>query len=87
MEADNKLVVTGLANGGPAEEADVRVGDLILGIDGTPVSELAGMYRAIWAHGPPGAQIPLTVLRNGTQMDITVRSANRTDFFKTPLLH
>ena len=87
MEADNKLVVTGLANGGPAEEADVRVGDLVLGIDGTPVSELAGMYRAIWAQGPPGARIPLTVLRSGTRMDITVRSANRTDFFKAPLLH
>lgn len=87
MEADNKLVVSGLADGGPAAEADVRVGDLVLGIDGTPVSELAGMYRAIWAHGTPGVQIPLTVLRDGAPMDITVRSANRTDFFKAPQLH
>ncbi len=29
----------------------------------------------------------MTVLRDGTQMDITVLSANRTDFFKAPLLH
>ena len=87
MEVDNKLVVSGLANGGPAEVADVRVGDLVLGVDGTPVTELGGMYRAIWAHGTPGVQIPLTLLRDGRPMDITVRSANRTDFFKAPSLH
>lgn len=87
MEADNSLVITGIARGGPAQQADIRVGDQVLGIDGEPVHELAGMYRAIWAHGAPGVQIPLTILRDGSALDVTVRSANRMDFFKSPRLH
>lgn len=87
MEADNSLVVTGVARGGPAQQADIRAGDQVLGIDGEPVHELAGMYRAIWAHGAPGVRIPLTILRDGSALDVTVRSANRMDFFKSPRLH
>ncbi len=86
-EADDNLVVAGLASGGPAEHGDVRIGDLVLAVDGKPVADLVAMFRAIWALGDAGVEVPLTVLRDGDTMEIRVRSADRSDFFKSPRLH
>ena len=86
-EADGNLVVAGLADGGPAELGDVRIGDCVLAVGGTPVAGLVAMFRAVWALGDAGVEVPLTVLRDGDTMEIRVRSADRADFFKSPRLH
>ena len=62
-EMEEVLVVAGLVDDGPADEADVRVGDFVLGINGEPVSELATMFRRIWSLGEAGVEVPLTVQR------------------------
>jgi len=43
-EMDDALVVAGVAEEGPAQRPDVRVGDFILGVGGQPVKELAEMF-------------------------------------------
>ena len=86
-EADGNLVVAGLADGGPAELGDVRLDDCVLAVDGEPVAGLVAMFRAVWALGDAGVEVPLTVLRDGDTMEIRVRSADRSDFFKSPRLH
>ena len=45
------------------------------------------MFRAVWALGDAGVEVPLTVFRDGDTMEIRVRSADRSDFFKSPRLH
>ena len=86
-EMDDALVVAGGAEGGPAQRADVRVGDFILGVGGQPVKELAEMFRRVWATGEAGGGIPLTLSRDGEMLDLTVQSVNRSDSLNSPQLH
>ncbi len=87
IEAEEKLVVTGLARGAPAHRADVEVGDVVLEVAGAPVADLADMFRKVWALGAAGTEIPLTVSRDGNELKIRVRSADRNAFLKSPRLH
>jgi S1-C subfamily serine protease len=86
-EADEDLVVAGLASDAPADEAGVEVGDVVLEVAGKPVASLADMFRKVWALGPAGTEIPLTVSREGEVLTVRVRSADRNDFLKAPRLH
>ena len=86
-ENDDRLVVAGVARGGPAQKADVRVGDMVLAVGGEPVRGLASMFRRIWSTGSAGVRVPITVLRNGIPVEIDVHSGARADFLKAPRLH
>ena len=86
-EMDDTLVVAGIAEGGPAQRADVRVGDFVLGVDRHPVKVLAELFRRVWAIGEAGVDIPLTLSRDGEMLDLTVQSVNRSDWLSSPQLH
>jgi S1-C subfamily serine protease len=86
-EADEDLVVAGLASDAPADIAGVEVGDVVLQVAGRPVGSLADMFRKIWALGPAGTEIPLTVSRDGDVLSVLIHSADRNDFLKAPRLH
>jgi S1-C subfamily serine protease len=85
-EVKDRLVGGALAAGGPAERAGIRSGDVVLEVAGQRVSELAPFFRAMWRLGPAGTEIPLTLLRDDTRVDLKVRSADRGDFLKKPSL-
>jgi S1-C subfamily serine protease len=87
MEADEAIVVGGLADNGPAEQAGVRQGDRILSVNDEEVPDLAGLWRRVWAAGSAGAEVRLRLLREGGPVGITVRSGDRTRFLKSPSLH
>ena len=86
-DAEGSLVVAGLASGAPAHRADVQVGDVVLKVAGAPVTGLADMFRRIWALGPVGTVVPLTVSRDGDVVSVSVRSADRNEFLKSPGVH
>jgi S1-C subfamily serine protease len=86
-EVENRLVVVGLADRGPAKRADLRTGDIVLTVAGTEVRDLASMFRRIWAQGQAGVEVPLTVYRDGETMDLRVKSSERDRFLKGPSLH
>jgi S1-C subfamily serine protease len=86
-EANGQLVVAGLAGGGPAERAGVRQGDVVLEVAGDRVSGLADLFRRVWHMGPAGTEVPLTLAREQAPVRVRVRSADRNDFLKKPLLH
>jgi S1-C subfamily serine protease len=86
-EMEGRLVVGGLAPGGPAERAGLKLGDLILEVGGEPVSGLAALFRRIWSCGPSGTEVPLAYSRRGTTSTVRIRSADRSDFLKKPRLH
>lgn len=81
------VVVVGVSDGGPASRAELQQGDLIVAIDGKPVSDLAGFYRALWALGPPGVDVPLTLRRGSDVFDVEVRSADRRQLLRRPRYH
>jgi S1-C subfamily serine protease len=81
------VVVVGLASGGPADRAGVRVGDIVLEVAGRPVGGLADTFRKVWALGTAGVDVPLTLMRDGSQLNLRLRSADRNDFLKQAPVH
>ncbi len=86
-EVEDRLVVAGLADHGPAEQADFQVGDIIDKVDGVPVGTLAEMFRAMWSIGPAGADVSITVIRDGERLELTATSVARGALLKGPQLH
>jgi S1-C subfamily serine protease len=86
-EAGPRLVVAGLAPGGPAEKAGLQLGDVIVEVAGGKPESLADLFRRIWACGSSGCDVQLRILREASMRDVTVRSADRGDFLKKPRLH
>lgn len=86
-DAGDRLVVSGVARGAPAASAGVRPGDVVLEVDGEPVSTLAQMLSAIWNLGSPGVTVPLTFSCAGQVLGCKIKSADRNDFLKKPVLH
>ena len=86
-ELEDKVVIVGLAKGGPAQRAELHTGDMILGVGGNRISDLAGLFRGIWVCGKAGADVPLEIYREGDTFDVTIRSSERDRFLKTPKLH
>ena len=86
-EAAGKLVVAGIAPGGPAERGGVRVGDIIADVAGERPGSLADLWRRVWALGGPGSEVPMKLLRKSALVDARLRAADRNDFLKKPHLH
>ena len=86
-EVDDRVVVAGVADNGPAQRADVQLGDIVLGVGGQPINDMAQMYRKIWSQGPAGVEIPLNLQRSGDLVDVHVQSISRGDLLKGPQLH
>jgi S1-C subfamily serine protease len=82
-----QLEVVGLAAGGPADRAGVRLGDVVLEVAGARVSGLADLWRKVWNLGPVGTEVPLGLARDGALRQVRIRSADRHDFLKKPRAH
>src|ERR1700730_198598 len=77
QDFDGKLVVRRVAPEGPADTAGVRHGDRVTAIDGSPVHDLAEVYRALWGRGDAGIKVKLTVMRQGEEHRIEVKTIDR----------
>lgn len=86
-DSDGQLQVAGVITGGPAAGANIRQGDLLMKVGDQRVSSLAGFLRAVWALGPAGVTVPVTLSRDGDVLRVEVASANRTLLLKGPSLH
>jgi S1-C subfamily serine protease len=86
-EVGNSIAILGVASRGPAQKADLRAGDIVLAVAGDAVSDLAGLFRRIWALGEAGVSVPLTINREGRTFELTVRSSDRRRLLKGPVLH
>ena len=87
VEVTGKVYVTGVVEGGPAQSADIREGDVITQVADHEVSTLPEFYRRLWAIGPAGSGVPLTTVRGGTRMHLNVRSVDRGALLKRPQAH
>ena len=86
-DVGDNIVVAGIANGGPAADTDLSVGDIILSVDGEEVTELAAFFRMIWALGPAGVEVPLQIHREGKSFDVLIESVDRRTLLKGPIVH
>ena len=81
-ELRGRLFVSRVSPEGPAERAGLRSGDIVLAVGGEEVGTLPELYRRVWARGAAGVEVPLKVLQGAQVREVTVRSIDRTDYFR-----
>jgi S1-C subfamily serine protease len=86
-EMDDRIVIAGVAKRGPAQRAELKVGDVVIAVAGEEINELAAFYRKIWSLGAAGVNVPLTIHREGDTFDVTIKSGERTQFLRQPSMH
>lgn len=78
---DGGIMISGVVPGGPAERAGLQRGDLVLSVDGSPVSTLRELYEQMWRKGP-GQPLSLQILRDSAINVFEVHSGDRYEFYK-----
>ncbi|PYT10746.1 MAG: hypothetical protein DMF51_17590 [Acidobacteria bacterium] len=63
----------------PAEEAGIKRGDVIVAVDGKTVESTSEVVRLVSAK-EPGSSVKLTVLRNGKEMTLNAKLADRSQY-------
>lgn len=76
LEKKDGVQIIKVSRDSPAERADVRAGDVITAIDGRPVANLEGFYKALW-EGSPERDVRLALQREGRDQQVVVRSVDR----------
>ncbi len=69
--------VPSLVNGDPAERAGVKVGDVIVAVNGQPVTFSSDLKDAIAKH--PDQKIALSILRDGKPLTVDVQTGRHGD--------
>jgi serine protease Do len=65
------VIVTRITDGGPADQAKLEVGDLVLSFDGQAIASVREMTRLI-TDAPIGKSVPLSIIRDGKARTISV---------------
>ncbi|MYN12400.1 PDZ domain-containing protein [Pusillimonas sp. TS35] len=76
MKVDHGVIIATILRGGPAAQAGLRVGDIILRIGKQEVYDSIGFLNQI-APLKPGETARLTVLRNGREVSVDIKVGTR----------
>lgn len=79
LPSTNGVLVAQVDNDTPAEKGGLKVGDVILKIDGEKVTD-AQQFRFLVADAGPGAAVDLEVWRNGDVKNVKIKLGNRSEF-------
>jgi serine protease DegQ len=76
LQAGAGVLITQVERGGPADKAGVKLGDVLVGVNGAPVADTIGMLNMIAAL-QPGEQARLKVARNQSETEVSVTIGRR----------
>jgi len=79
-DSQEQLMIVGVYRNCPGDKAGLKPGDLIVGVNGSPVDDLPTLLRRVWRLGSAGAEVPLTVVRDEERFEAVVHSADRAIF-------
>ena len=82
LEEDGRIKVLRVSDDGPAAEAGLTPGDIILSMGGEKVETLPDFYRRLWAAGAPGVEVQLKVLHGTEIRDVKVKSIDRAQLIR-----
>jgi len=71
LDGTHGALVASVVEGGPAEKAGVKMGDVILSLDGKPLEDPKDLPRLV-AETKAGSDVEMMVLRNGKQKKLDV---------------
>lgn len=76
LQTPQGVIIAGVVSGGPAAEAGLEPGDVLLAVDGQPILDARTTMSDI-ASIPPGTSLPLTVVRSGERIKMTLEVGER----------
>ncbi len=83
QEVGGNLLVVRVSPEGPADEAGLKAGDIIVGIAGDGIKGQADFYMRLWKTGNAGVEVVLDVLRGNRVENVSIKSADRNSYFRT----
>jgi serine protease Do len=84
QEYRGHLVVARVNSDGPADQAGVQPGDVVLAVGNTAVTSQAQLYRTVWGLGAAGVDVPLRLMRGPAVLNVTLKSIDRAAHFREP---
>jgi len=89
-EGDTGVLIADIIEGSPAERADVKIGDIIVGVNGKTVDNVFELRRVVAAF-KPGTAVDLKIVRKGEEKtvkftigEMPVKSAEKTHQMEQP---
>jgi serine protease Do len=74
------VVVAGVFPGAPAEAAGLKSGDVVVSVNGRPVTSRAELYTSLWRHSP-GDELTFEVFRERQLVRLSVATGSIEEFF------
>ena len=65
---------------GPASNAGINPGDVLTAINGQQIDSVPQFYEVLWSQGNAGVELILTIIREGAELDISLKSDSRYNF-------
>jgi S1-C subfamily serine protease len=82
QEVQGNLIVTRVTPEGPADEAGLKPGDVIVGLGGQPIKGQADFYTRMWKSGEAGVELSLDVLKGNRVESTRVKTMDRDQHFR-----
>jgi 2-alkenal reductase len=76
LSVDTGVLVTEVSPGGPADEAGIEAGDVILSIDGQEIDEEHSFGEVLFSH-EPGETVDVVIQRDDLKMTVNVELSTR----------
>jgi Do/DeqQ family serine protease len=76
LESTRGALIAGVLRGGPADKAGIKPGDVLLEVEGKPVSDPTSMLNLIAAL-PPGGSARMRIRRQGRDVDAEITVGRR----------
>ena len=76
LQTPQGVIVAGVVSGGPAADAGLEPGDVLLSVNGQPILDARTTMSEI-ASIEPGTSLPLTIVRSGERMEMTLEVGER----------
>ena len=76
MNSTNGVIIAGVLNNGPADQAGIRPGDIVIEINGTEVIDGKHAITLI-SRVPPGQEVKIEFLRAGKSMSKKIITSQR----------
>jgi serine protease Do len=80
----DRLVVLRVSKEGPADQAGVEAGDIVVGVGQEVISGQADFYRRVWKLGPAGTVVTLKLVNPRGLKELDVKSMDRFESMKKP---
>jgi len=75
-------VVSDVKEDGPADQGGLKQGDVIISYQGSPVEEAVALQRMV-TRTPVGTKVPVKVMRDGHEKELTITIGEQPDTIKT----